>query len=433
MLTNPVLIAVIIMSVLALLKVNVLVAILIAAISGGLIAGLGIETTMGTLIGGMGGASQTALSYILLGALAVTIGHTGVTDKLVAKIGNTIQDKRVLFVLIIAGIASLSQNLIPVHIAFIPILIPPLLGVMNKLKIDRRAVATALTFGLKAPYLMIPAGFGLQFHEIVATNLTDNGVDFAISDVWKSTFLPGVGMIIGLLVAVFITYRGKRDYEDREIIGEKEFDEHEGFTKEHWGAIIGAVAAFAVQLITESLPLGALIGLLIMLAFGSFKFSEMDDMINGGIRLMGFIAFVMLVASGFGAVLRETGGVEQLVDAAVGLMGNNQLLAAIIMLLIGLLVTMGIGTSFGTIPIVATIYVPLGVGMGFSPAAIAALIGTAGALGDAGSPASDSTLGPTAGLNADGQHNHIWDTCVPTFLHFNIALIVFGTIAAMVL
>ena len=52
--------------------------------------------------------------------------------------------------------------------------------------------------------------------------------------------------------------------------------------------------------------------------------------------------------------------------------------------------------------------------------AIACLLGTAGALGDAGSPASDSTLGPTAGLNTDGQHDHIWDTCVPTFLHYNI-------------
>lgn len=103
------------------------------------------------------------------------------------------------------------------------------------------------------------------------------------------------------------------------------------------------------------------------------------------------------------------------------------------MLIIGLLVTMGIGTSFGTIPIIATIFVPLGLELGFSPAGIAALVGTAGALGDAGSPASDSTLGPTSGLNADGQHDHIWDTCVPTFLHFNIPLIIFGTIAALVL
>ncbi len=85
------------------------------------------------------------------------------------------------------------------------------------------------------------------------------------------------------------------------------------------------------------------------------------------------------------------------------------------MLVIGLLVTMGIGSSFSTIPILTTIFVPLCIQLGFSPMATIAIIGTAGALGDAGSPASDSTLGPTSGLNADGQHHHIWDTCVPTF------------------
>ena len=85
------------------------------------------------------------------------------------------------------------------------------------------------------------------------------------------------------------------------------------------------------------------------------------------------------------------------------------------------------------IPIIAPIYVPMAIGFGFSPLATASLVGTAAALGDAGSPASDSTLGPTAGLNADGQHDHIWDTVVPTFLHYNVPLVVFGTIAALIL
>jgi predicted histidine transporter YuiF (NhaC family) len=85
------------------------------------------------------------------------------------------------------------------------------------------------------------------------------------------------------------------------------------------------------------------------------------------------------------------------------------------------------------VPIIAALYVPLCIDLGFSAMATAALVGTAGALGDAGSPASDSTLGPTAGLNADGQHDHIWDTVVPTFIHYNIPLLVFGWLAAMVL
>jgi predicted histidine transporter YuiF (NhaC family) len=445
MLTNPVLIAVVVMSALCLLKVNVLISILISALVGGAMAGMSLGETMSTLIGGMGGSAETALSYILLGALAVAIGHTGVADILVRKIGKAIENKKTVFVLLIAGISCFSQNLIPVHIAFIPILIPPLLALMNKLKIDRRAVACALTFGLKAPYVMLPVGFGLIFHGIVASALTDNGVAMNQMDVWKATLLPGIGMIIGLFVAVFVLFRKPREYKDIDI-AHKENEVSGGgsnsesaavssttMTKEHWGALVGAIAAFVVQLWQGSLPLGALVGLIIMMAFGSFKLKQLDDMMSGGIGLMGFIAFVMLVASGFGAVLRATGGVEALVEASVNLMRGSKLIAAFVMLLIGLLVTMGIGTSFGTVPIIATIFVPLGVEIGFSPLAIASLVAVAGALGDAGSPASDSTLGPTSGLNADGQHDHIWDTCVPTFIAYNIPLIIFGTIAAIIL
>jgi predicted histidine transporter YuiF (NhaC family) len=170
-----------------------------------------------------------------------------------------------------------------------------------------------------------------------------------------------------------------------------------------------------------------------MLVFGAFKWNNMDDVITGGIGLMGFIAFVMLVASGYASVIRATGGVDSLVEASVSIMGGSKLISAFLMLLIGLVITMGIGTSFGTIPILAAIFVPIAIAMGFSPAATIALVGTAGALGDAGSPASDSTLGPTAGLNVDGQHDHIWDTSVPTFLHYNIPLLIMGTIAAVLL
>jgi len=149
--------------------------------------------------------------------------------------------------------------------------------------------------------------------------------------------------------------------------------------------------------------------------------------------MMGAIAFVMLVASGYAAVLTETGAVEELVQSASGLLEGNRLIAAIVMMSVGMLVTMGIGTSFGTIPVIAALFVPLSITIGFSPLATVALIGTAGAIGDAGSPASDSTLGPTSGLNVDGQHNHIWDTCVPTFIHYNIPLFICGVIAALVL
>ena len=44
-----------------------------------------------------------------------------------------------------------------------------------------------------------------------------------------------------------------------------------------------------------------------------------------------------------------------------------------------------------------------------------------------------STLGPTAGLNVDGQHDHMRDSVIPTFLHYNIPLLLAGWAAALVL
>ena len=432
MLTNPVLVSVVVMCLLCLVKVNVLLAIMISAVVAGLMSGFSLGDTMGHLIGGMGGQSETALSYILLGALAVGISQTGLATILSRKVEKVVGKNGKLFLLVLAAIACCSQNIVPIHIAFIPILVPPLLSVMNDLKIDRRAAACALTFGLKAPYVALPAGFGLIFHGIIVKGLTENGMEVGDLQVWKYLLIPAGGMLVGLLIAIFISYRLPRNYETREVtLGEAGAEVTDHFTMQHLGAGLGAVSAFGVQLATGSLPLGALIGLIIMVAFKAVPFLQMDTTMNNGIKMMGFIAFVMLVASGYGNVIRETGGVAAVVQASAAIVGGSKLAAAIIMLLIGLLVTMGIGSSFGTIPIIATIYVPLCAHLGFSVAATAILVGVAGALGDAGSPASDSTLGPTAGLNADGQHSHIWDTCVPTFLHFNIPLIIFGTVAAL--
>lgn len=170
-----------------------------------------------------------------------------------------------------------------------------------------------------------------------------------------------------------------------------------------------------------------------MFIFQAVKPKDIDEQFQGGIKLMGFIAFVMLVAGGFATVLQNTGAVDELVKSAISLMNGNKWVAATIITLIGLLVTMGIGTSFGTVPVLAVLYVPLCHEMGFSPAATIVLMSAAAALGDAGSPASDTTLGPTSGLNADGQHDHIWDTCVPTFLHFNIPLMIAAIVAAQFL
>ncbi|WP_404988902.1 Na+/H+ antiporter family protein [Clostridium culturomicium] len=430
---NPVVISIAVMIILCLFKFNVLLSILIAAITAGLFSGMPLEDIMSTLIGGMGGNAETALSYILLGALAVAVSKTGLASILARKISKIVKDKKIIFILFIAFIACFSQNLIPVHIAFIPILIPSLLKLMNKLKIDRRAVACALTFGLKTPYMAIPIGFGLIFQNIIRDQMVANGIDATTKLVTSTMWIPAIAMIIGLLIAVFITYRKPRSYKDTAIEEIAEEAIEEKMTRKHWSALLGAVTAFLVQIKTGSLPLGGLCAIIVLILTGAVKVNEVDDLLEDGVKMMGLIGFIMLVAAGYGSVLRETGSVELLVTSITGVVGSSKLIGATLMLLVGLLVTLGIGSSFGTVPIIAAIYCPLGLSLGFSPQAIILLVGVAGALGDAGSPASDSTLGPTAGLNADKQHDHIWDTCVPTFLHYNIPLLIFGVIGSLML
>lgn len=430
---NPVVISIVVMIILCLFKFNVLLSILVAAIVAGVFSGIPIGDTMNILVSGMGGNAETALSYILLGALAIAVSKTGLASMLSKKISKIVKDKKITLILIIAFMTCFSQNLIPVHIAFIPILIPSLLELMNKLKIDRRGVACALTFGLKTPYLAIPVGFGLIFQNIIRDQMIANKIDVTTNMETNVMWIPALGMILGLLTAIFISYRKPRDYKEVKLeeIQTEQIDDK--MTIKHWFALTGAITAFVVQIITGSLPLGGLCAIIVLFLTRAIKFNEIDDLLDGGVKMMGMIGFIMLVAAGYGNVLRQTGAVESLVASVSGIVGNNQLIGALLMLLVGLLVTMGIGSSFGTLPIIAAIYCPLGLSLGFSIPAIILLVGVAGALGDAGSPASDSTLGPTAGLNADKQHDHIWDTCVPTFLHYNIPLLVFGIIGALIL
>ncbi|MFS0752495.1 Na+/H+ antiporter family protein [Oceanobacillus sp. 1P07AA] len=431
-----VILSVLVMTILCLLRFNVILSIIVAAITAGLLSGLNISDSIKMMVEGMGGAANTALSYILLGAFAVAISYTGITSLLVNFIIRILTGKKTMMLLALAGVASLSQNLVPVHIAFIPILIPPLLKVFDEMRMDRRAVATALTFGLKAPYIMIPAGYGLIFHGLIIDGLQNNGAEITANQTTMAMLIPGLGMVVGLLVAIFITYRkDKEPKEVREDVSSNAATQTESnitFEKKHVFTLVAIVLALIVQVIFDNLILGALTGLVALLLFVVIPFKEMDRVMTDGITMMGTISFVILIASGFANVLEQTGAVKSLVEVTQSI-GDNQALIALVLLILGLFITIGIGTSFGTIPIIAALFVPICIAAGFSPMATAALVGTAGALGDAGSPASDSTLGPTSGLNADGNHNHIWDTCVPTFLHYNIPLFIFGWIAAMVL
>lgn len=431
LLSNPIIISVTVMTCLCLFRFNVLLSLLLSALVAGVVSGLEMVETMNILISGMKENLKTALSYILLGAIAAAISKTNLTAYLVKIVSKFISHKKYLLLLSIALISCFSQNLIPIHVAFIPLLIPPLLSLFNRLKIDRRAVACALTFGLTTPYMVLPIGFGLTFQDLLKDNLNANGVMVELSDVTHTMYLAAICMLCGLFLALFVFYSKPREYKEIEI-SKIDLDNLE-MTRKEWGVLIGLIVTLVCQIFTMNLPLSGLLGFVLMIILGGVKYKNIDCVFDDGLKMMGFIAFVILVAAGYGEVLKQSGAVNDLVNSVVPWMEQSKLIAIFAMLLIGLIITMGIGTSFGTIPIIATLFCPICLELGFSTALIIFILGVAGALGDAGSPASETTMGTSVGLNADKQHDHIKDTCIPTFIFYNGPLLLIGTAIAMFL
>ncbi len=438
---------------LSLARVPVVFALILGALTGGLLSGLGLQATLDAFNSGLGGGAKIALAYAVLGAFALALARSGLPDLLAYRLvimlkgqSSLKMQNRVKYLIFftVAIAAICSQNLIPVHIAFIPVLIPPLLSVFNHLQLDRRLIACLLTFGLVATYMLIPVGFGAIFlNDILAYNINTYGqaYDFQIaeSQIPNAMLIPVLGMFVGLLIAIFWTYRKPRQYQNIQTTQPQQSIANELHVQPTvskltiFTALFAVIATLCVQLYSDSMILAGLVGVVILSCAGIFKLKEADDVIVAGMRMMALIGFIMIAAQGFASVIEATKQVPTLVEASVQFIGDSKALAALLMLIVGLLITLGIGSSFSTVPILAIIYVPLCLQFGFSPAATIAIIGTAAALGDAGSPASDSTLGPTSGLNMDGQHDHMKDSVIPTFLHFNLPLIVFGWIAAMVL
>ncbi|MGQ7248839.1 Na+/H+ antiporter family protein [Halomonas sp. V046] len=445
---NAVVLTIVCMIALCLLRIPVAIALITAAMLGALHAGLSMGDAIAAFNDNLLIGAQVGLTYVMVGAFAVALSRSGLLELLAgaisARLGTDEQAtgkgvKWTLFGLFIFA-SLISQNLVPVHIAFIPILIPPLLGVLNRLKIDRRAVACILACSISASYLLLPTGFGAIFlNEILLANINSvgeaQGLTATAAMAPQAMFLPVMGLVAGLLVAVFITYRRPRQYAeppaDAPVVC------HPPAPRLKPTQLLITVAALAValtfQLKFDSLLIGAMVGFLILGASGIFRWQEQDDVFTDGLRMMAQIAVIITIASGFAGVLTATGEIDAVVKASAELIGDNMALGAAVMLLVGLFITIGFGDSFASVPILAPIYVPLALTLGFDPLAVMALLGASAALGDAGSPASTITLGATAGLNADGQHDHIRDSVIPTFLHCNIGMLVFAWIAAMVL
>ncbi|MDR2435787.1 MAG: hypothetical protein LBD33_00515 [Puniceicoccales bacterium] len=435
-LANPVCLSIIIITVLSLGKLSVPLALISGTVAAGLFGGMSFDHLMRVFSAGVAGGVNIALSYAFLGMFAVGLTAVGLPKFLAAKVvsfrdGCSPKEKvcHAMVFLLLCGVAS--QTIIPIHIAFVPIVVPAFLALFSEACLDRRSVACVITFGLVATYNCLPFGFGEIFlREIVLGNLESHGVHLALSDlgIVKLTAIPTIGMMLGLIFAVCVSYRKPRRYREVGVAIERG---HTISAKAISFGSLSIVTMIAMQIVFKSMVVGALSGFFVLLLSGVIKWKDSDKIVTRGFGMMATIGIIMIIASGFSAVLSGTGAVDDLVNTLLALTSNSTHLTIILMLIVGLIVTLGIGSSFSTVPILGAIFVPICQRMGISAESTFIVLAVAGAIGDAGSLVSDSTLGTTTGLNADGQHDHFKDSVIPTFLHFNIPQLIFGYIAVI--
>lgn len=436
--TNPVFASVVIMLVLCVLHVNVYLAIIIAAVICGLMGGAPLTEIISLFASGISSHGENAIIFIILAAIASAIVASGMSDAMAPRVSKILGQRPWLLLVGLIIIAALCETVITFGATFVFIIFPPLLTVFNRYSVDRRKVATAIMCGLQIGYVCIPIGYGAVFQDMVAGVMSDCGIEITYLEVAVTTWPIFLAMVVAAVV-VAVIYRKPRTYTPvpgitapAETDG-AQTDELPPWEFKHTMGIVAAFATPVVQLITGSIVLGGLTALALILIFRVASIKSLDEHIYKGMKDVAAVVFVMAAGTGYANVSNAYGDVNGLVNSIVNMLGSSKLVGAFAMLVLGLIVTLGIGTSWGTVPIVGIIMVPMGLQMGFSVPAISMLICAAAVLGDAGSPASDQALLPTATLNLDGQHDHIWDTCVPSFICCNVPIIVLGTICACIM
>lgn len=434
---NPVIVSIALMIALCLIRVNVFISIILASLVCGMLSGVTLVETLDVFISGMSGNNSLVLSMLLFGIVVDAIDKSGVGAVLAPRLSRLAGKHRWMLFLILFAFAVLSESVFMLGPSFVPVVVPPLVGYANKLKVDRRCIAAVIVGGLQAGYACIPFGFGLIFHQTIQKALAENGLAIEVTSVWKSVWPFGLALILGAGIAI-ILYRKPRDYtagsaDTITIATPVLTDKLPRIERKHWVTIAVAIATIVSQFLTSSLPLGALIGIALLLLLQVIPWKDFERTCARGFGGFGSVVFILMAAAGFAAVFREYGQINVLVSKTTNLIGDNKLIGALVMLLLGLIITIGIGSGFAAVPIVSTVIVPMCARMNFDVSATILIIAASTALGDGVTPASSQTLLSTASLNLDGGHDHIRDTCMPVFLCYGLPVLVAVIVAVSVL
>ena len=108
-LMNPVLVSVVVLCLLCLCKLNVLISLILAALTGAVLAGISVPEAMEILCGGFGANAGTALAYIFLGTFANAVAATGLADIMSKKLARVMGKSGSVLLVVLAAVAVIPS------------------------------------------------------------------------------------------------------------------------------------------------------------------------------------------------------------------------------------------------------------------------------------------------------------------------------------
>ena len=271
--------------VLIIIKLSPVYSLILGAVTGGLLAGWGLETTVAEMINGVKEITPAIVRIIAAGVLTGMLVKTGAASTIARSIIKAMGQRFIYFAL---ALSALLLTAMGVFIDVAVITIAPIAIIMgSRLKLSKMKLLLAMVGGGKCGNIISP-----NPNTIIAAE----NFNAPLPDVMMANILPA---IVGLLVTVFVIVP---------LIPKKDLieDEVENDTEENlpslWKSLLGPIVTIlllALRPIADivvdpmiALPVGGIVGIIMT---GHWR--NMSDCLTYGLGKMAPIA-ILLVGTG---------------------------------------------------------------------------------------------------------------------------------------
>lgn len=305
--------------VLIIIRVSPVYSLILGAVTGGLLAGWGLEGTVKQMIAGVDSMSPAILRIVAAGVLTSMLVKTGAASRIAHSIIKALGHKYIYLALALSAMILTAMG---VFIDVAVITIAPIAIISGcKLNLSRTKLLIALIGGGKCGNIISP-----NPNTIIAAE----NFGAPLPDVMMSNIVPA---IVGLLITVFLIVPmiPKKDLMTSEPGQENDTDEN---LPSLWASIAGPIVTIALMALRPicgividpmiALPVGGLVGIIT-----TRNYKNATSCITFGLEKMSGIAMLLIGTGTIAGIISASSIKDVFVDLLSGLSNGGTIMAPI--------------------------------------------------------------------------------------------------------